>query len=431
MSGGSGRAAGPAVILGRADGIWARSLAAAWQRRGVPTVIVSSAVEGEVGDELPVQVVRWTQRPWLARLRRLLSPALLPVQARLVARGRSRFAERAGVAEPAPWEYDFLEPFWNGFLLSRAALRLKPRFVLGQEVHSHGLATARCRGVPRFLFPWGSDVHTAVETSPAMFHLVRHALRSADLVLPTATSAVPYLVSRFGLRPERVRPISWGVDVSSFRPAGAEEKRALRRRHAIPEGGKVVVNARRFLPQWQSETILPAFLACARLCPEAHFVVIGGCYAEGVLAHARSQVAAAGFSGRFHWSEDLRLETYRDLLRACDVGVSMNPIFDMRSTTVLQLAACGLVPVLSEREEYRLMSRDGFEALFVPPHDAAALAAALERALSAAPGAELVARNRRYIEAHEDGERQMDALLELLQQATPAPAPGGAGALGS
>lgn len=408
---------GPAVILGRADGIWARSLAAAWRQRGVPTVIVSCEVDGAVRGDIPVHIVRWTDQRWLARLRRLLSPLLIRLQSRLVAAHTARFAERAGVAQPAPWEYDFLEPFWNGYLLSRAALRLRPRFVLGQEVHSHGPATARCRGVPRFLFPWGSDVHTTVETSPAMFHLVRHALRSADLVIPTATSSVTYLVNRFGLRPERLRPVSWGVDLSAFQPADPEEKRALRRRHSLPENGKLIVNVRRFLPQWQSETVIAAFLSCARVRENAHFVIIGGCHAESALAEARSRVTAAGFGARFSWFDDLALAAFRDILRAGDVGVSMNPIFDMRSVTVLQLGACALVPVLSEHEEYRLMAQDGFEALFVPPRDAGALAEALKEALSGPRGAAMVTRNRSYVEAHEDGERQMDRLLAVLLEA--------------
>jgi len=412
VGGGTGPA--PAVILGRADGIWACTLAREWQKRGVPTVIVSTVVHGPLPSDIPVVIVRWSDRPWVARLRRAAYPLMTWLQRWLVRRGTARFAAVAGAASPDRWEYDFIEPFWNALLLSRAASRLHPRFVLGQEVHSHGLATALCRG-PRYLFPWGSDVFTVIETSFPMKAMVTWALRRADLIVPTAATATGYLSSRFRISPSRIRPLSWGVDLRLFRPTPAADKAALRRRLGLPPEAKIVINARRFLPQWQSDTVLEAFIDCARRRADAHLVMIGGLYAEGEVAQARQRIASAGLASRFTFAGDLQLPDYRDHLSAADVFVSMNPRFDMRSVSVLQGLACGLVPVLSEHPEYRAMQAAGFDAVFVPARDADALSEAI-RVVLADPArfGPMVVGNERYVAEHEDGERQMGRLLDLL-----------------
>lgn len=412
-------APGPAVIVGRADGIWACTLAREWQRRGIPTVIVSKPVDGAIPEDVRTLVVPWTARPWLARARRLASRPLRWWQQALVRAHAAAFAECAGVAAAAPWEYDFVEPFWDGYLLSHALAALQPRFVLGQEVHSHGLAAVRYDGCPRFLFPWGSDIFTVIETSPIMFRLVRHALRKADLIVPSASSVGPYLEARFGVQRARIEPVSWGVDREFFHPAGAAERRRLRVRLGLPLDQKLVVNIRRFLPQWNSETVLQGFLECARRRPELYFVIVGGRYAEASLELARSAVREAGLSQRFRFDGELDLVTFRDLLRSADAFVSMNPRFDMRSVSVLQGAACGLVPILSEHPEYRSLQACGFDALFVPPASSTALASAVELAVGGeASFGRMVEGNLEYLAAYEDGQRQMDRLLEVLLSAT-------------
>jgi glycosyltransferase involved in cell wall biosynthesis len=98
----------------------------------------------------------------------------------------------------------------------------------------------------------------------------------------------------------------------------------------------------------------------------------------------------------------------------------MNPRFDMRSASVLQGVACALVPVLSDHPEYREMKRQGFDAVFVPPGDANALACAMSTVLSDLPRYDAMVRgNLAYVTEHEDFERQMSRLLELLLTRAP------------
>ncbi len=333
------------------------------------------------------------------------------IQRHLVARNRSRFAAVAGVDTPAAWECDFVSPFWDAFLLSRTVDQLRPRFVLGQEVHSHGLAAAWCR-CPKALFPWGSDIHTVVETSWPMFRLVRTALRAVDLVVPTAQTARGYLTARFGVAPERVVPMSWGVDRSRFRPPTSEEKTRLRERHGIPSEAPVVLNIRRFLPQWNSEVVLGAFLAVARRFPDSHFILIGGRYADATLDAARAAIDEAGLAQRFHLYGELSISEFADVLRTADVFTSMNPRFDMRSVSILQGIACGLVPIVHDDQECRAMRADGFDAVLVRE---GTLEETIAGTMTGRRGFEsMIARNLEYVAAHEDSDRQMDALLHLL-----------------
>jgi hypothetical protein len=109
-------------------------------------------------------------------------------------------------------------------------------------------------------------------------------------------------------------------------------------------------------------------------------------------------------------------ESVGKLFSVADVFLSVIRTNDMRSLSILEGAAVGATPVLSDVAEYREMERLGFRALFIERLDAEAVAFAVRRAIHD-PGlrAEIAAANRQYLDEHEDGERNMLRLLDLIE----------------
>gem|GEM_PF-4137890 len=101
-----------------------------------------------------------------------------------------------------------------------------------------------------------------------------------------------------------------------------------------------------------------------------------------------------------------------------DVFLSLHRDRDMRSWSIVQAAACGAAPVLSDQAEYRCMEEEGFRALFVDPSDTWATVRAVVRyAEDANLRARIRALNLRYVATREDVRVRMRALQEAVLEA--------------
>jgi glycosyltransferase involved in cell wall biosynthesis len=331
---------------------------------------------------------------------------------------RRRFSEQTGFASPQRWETMFLPHVLNGWRVARAAQRLNPLFVFGHEVTSYGLATAWVSGAPRILFPWGADVMTTAEVSPWHFRMARFALQAADLIVPSSHTAARHIRARFGIAPEKVRPVSWGAELGQFRPASPDERARTCRQWRIDPSAHIVLNARRFLPLYNCESVVRAFIRIARARTDCHFVLLGGrdtdAYVDAAIREVASAVPAA--ADRFTFVRDnIPLADCASLMNCADAFVSVCDRVDMRSKSVVEAAAAGGVPIIGEAEEYRYMEARGFSAAFVPPRDPEAIAAAITSALDDPRLRERVReQNTKYLAEYEDSDRQMGILLDVI-----------------
>ena len=331
---------------------------------------------------------------------------------RRLERGRRIRAEKQAGECPS-----FAVPISRAKIVARRVLSLRPRFVFGMEVFQYGLATAMCKGVPRILMPWGGDIYLYPEASIVSFAMVRSALRRVDLVCPSSTAAVSYLVSRFGVSPGRVKAISWGVDRAAFRRADPSRRAEICARFGIDPSRRLFLNVRRFVPIWGCHIALEAFRRHAGSDPLAHFALLGGAGTGELVREAREKLRSEGLEGRFTlFDGDTPFSDCADLMSVADAFVSLMTVRDMRSASILQAAASGGVPVLCDQPEYRAMEREGFRAVFVPPGDAEAVAGALRSiAGDEALLNEVRRANDRYIAEHEDQDIQMTRLLEAVE----------------
>lgn len=179
------------------------------------------------------------------------------------------------------------------------------------------------------------------------------------------------------------------------------------------------MSVRRFLPIWGSTAILEALLLLAEQLPRVSFVLLGGNGSERYVDEARRRVAQTPQANRFVFFDgDVPLAECARLMAASDVFLSLMGAGDMRSSSVLQAASCGAVPVLGEHPEYRGLCKLGFKAQFVDPGRPTEAAHAIRLYLEqAATLAETRDANRRYIEEHEDSDTQMQRLLDVIGDA--------------
>ena len=417
-----------AVQLANAESIFPHLLARAWRQRGVDSVIVSAThprrLPPEAGDS-PIVDVSIDRHGAGRVLKRAARSIILPVS---LMRARSRAAEfetRTGLAAPQAWETPLVPHLVNGWRVARAARALSPRVVFAHEVVAYGFAAARCHGIPRVLFPWGADVMSTAEVSRWHFRLVRYALGAADLIVPSSETGARHICARFGVSPDRVRAISWGVDLERCRRAAPAERRLTCEAWGIPTDADIVMNVRRFLPLYNCEAAVAAFLEVAQRRPRAHFVLLGGLDTDPWVDAAVARVEQAGSNLRQRFTfirSNISMNDCVALMNVADVAVSLCGRGDMRSKSVLEAAAGGGALVLSDTEEYRGMAQQGLAACLVAPADSAAVALHVADLLDS-PGIRDRVRdqNRRFLAIHEDSERQMDRLLDaVLSVAGPA-----------
>ena len=408
---------GPAVILGNAQSLFVQQLASTWKQRGLDVVIVTepqcfpaAAIEG-------VRIInshdyRRTGFRWL----RAVNPALRFAERTLPRILRRRYQKKTGRRNPESWEWYWVDNYWDSFCRARAAMACRPAFVFGQEASSYGLATAMCKGVPRILFPWGGDIFNYVEASPAIDWMTTRALREVDLVVPSSVTAAEYIPHRFRVQQSRVVAVSWGVDLNLFQPASVDQRVDILKRYAISSDCRIVVNARRFKSMWGATEALEACMAITKKQPDVHCIFPGGAGTQAAIESASQRVVQAGLQRQFTFlADNISLSHYAGILSVADIFLSLLGRGDMRSSSVLQGAACGGVPVIVESPEYRAMEKQGFSARFVPENDPGSLAATIEQLLSSDSDRRSIGQaNLEYVSAHEDHNRQMTHLLDLI-----------------
>jgi glycosyltransferase involved in cell wall biosynthesis len=411
---------GPAVMLCEPTSVFPAQLAAYWRAKGMEVVLVTYRQDANSSllDQTPIVRSSEHESPRSRMIReRLVSPLLSRLES-TVPLFKRRFTRLTGLAEDSemrlPCFAEYVAAAWPA---AKAAQALRPRFVFGHEVTTYGLATALCTGVPKIIFPWGGDVLSYAESSPFHFALTKLALRRADLIVPSSMTAAQHIRMRFGVQPERVRPVSWGVDRQKFKHADARQRAILCSKWNIDPQATVILNPRRFRPAWGGFVALEAFLELASENPLLHFVLFGGAGTEDFTRQARDRIEQRGMSSRFTLLEGFAAtEDCIELMSISDVFVSLLGRFDMRSISVLQAAAAGAAPIIGENPEYREMERLGFAALFVRPDSVEDVLRALRFCvMSPEKVRDMVARNDRYLAQYEDYSTQMDTLLGLIE----------------
>ena len=115
------------------------------------------------------------------------------------------------------------------------------------------------------------------------------------------------------------------------------------------------MNVRRFLPLYNCEAAVAAFLEVARRRPQAHFVLLGGLDTDPWVDAAAARVEQAGSNLRQRFTfirSNISMDDCVALMNIADVAVSLCGRGDMRSKSVLEAAAGGGALVLSDHTRH-------------------------------------------------------------------------------
>jgi glycosyltransferase involved in cell wall biosynthesis len=229
--------------------------------------------------------------------------------------------------------------------------------------------------------------------------------RAAGVVTTTAGIRASFEAA-FGPR-ERTRVIPNGCDV----PASREFP-------GLPSGRPARVLYAGQLYPWKGVDVLVEAIAAV---PDAQLVVLGGLVGEPDFERVRALVAARGLEARVLLRGTLpQVQVAEELAQAAAVAVPfLKTDMTERHTSPIkafEAMAAGRPIVASDLPSSREFLRDGENALLVPPGDAAALAAALDRLLRQPALAEALARSA-YAEAPRySWDARARTLGELLQE---------------
>lgn len=194
----------------------------------------------------------------------------------------------------------------------------------------------------------------------------------ADISTNVSEESVTAFVGHGAVRPGRMIAIPNGIDTDRFYFEG-EWRRRLRRELNVDESTPMLLAVGRLSEQKDYPNLLHSFADLLKAHAEARLFVVG----EGPLRG--DLVALAQLLGIENKVAFLGLrQDVRELMSACDVYV-MSSAWEGLPMVLLEAMACERVVTATDCGGNR--SLVGESGLIVPPHDSAALTAALVRAL--------------------------------------------------
>jgi glycosyltransferase involved in cell wall biosynthesis len=214
--------------------------------------------------------------------------------------------------------------------------------------------------------------------------------RFTDLSIAVSQGVRDYLLEQVGLDPAKVRVVPNGVDIAAI--DAARPGPGVRRELGLPEDLPVIGLVGR-LDHWgKGHKELFTAMARIRARHPVHALIVGG----GRRAGEVQQLAESlGLAEAVHFLGPRR--DVPDLLNAMDI-FALPSYSEGVSLALLEAMAAGLPVIVSRVGGLPEVVTDGDNGLLIPPRDAGALAAALERLLTDPAWArELGAKARRHV----------------------------------
>jgi glycosyltransferase involved in cell wall biosynthesis len=189
----------------------------------------------------------------------------------------------------------------------------------------------------------------------------------------TADGTGPLRLTGYRALRERMRVISYGVDLGPHRAVDPREVAELRARIGCGAETVLVGSVGRLVEQKDYPTQIDAFAEAARKEPRLRMVVAG----DGPLrSEVEGRAAALGIADRIvllgHW------DRVPALLRALDVYVLASK-FEPYGVALLEAKCAGSAIVATAVNEVPTLLQDGETGLIVPPEDPGAMSAAFLR----------------------------------------------------
>ena len=266
----------------------------------------------------------------------------------------------------------------NGFVSSWALkpriAAFKPDLILAFWVYPDGYAAmkvANALGVPSVVGALGSDIHVR-DGLNAWF--TRRTIRGVDALLTVSEAMRRSSIAEYGARPERVHTIVNGFNTAIFGPG---DQAQARQQFGVGADEQLVVYVGRFVEEKGLRELVTAAQRLASRNKRFRLVLIG----DGVMkAQLMTLVEAADLKGKVYLPGGLPPEKVAQWICASDV-LTLPSWSEGYPNVVVESVACGRPVVATDVGGTNEILNDA-NGILIPPRDAAALEAALERALA-------------------------------------------------
>jgi glycosyltransferase involved in cell wall biosynthesis len=283
---------------------------------------------------------------------------------------RRRAAEGLELIPMAPRTEMDLTAAWR---FSRVIKRLAPDVIHAHDPHgvamaslalSLGSSTAQGRA-PRLVASRRVDFHLKGNS------FSRWKYRQVEAFL-AASEAIRQMLVADGVPAERTVTVHEGIDVDHVAAAPPVN---VHEAFWLPHQAPVVGNVAALVPHKGQRYLIEAAHLVVQEVPDARFIVLG----EGELReHLEKQVH------EHHLEKHVLLPGFRTDVLGCIKGFDlfvMSSVTEGLGTSLLDAMACGRPIIATRAGGIPEIVEDGISGTLVPPRDAAALAAAIVRAL--------------------------------------------------
>jgi glycosyltransferase involved in cell wall biosynthesis len=258
--------------------------------------------------------------------------------------------------------------------LSPYLRRLRPDVILNYWLYPEGfaaVAAGHALGIPVIVGSIGSDLRRIPDRISR--RMIRRTVISADGVITVSEDLRQHAIA-MGAAPGKVTTILNGCDTSVFHPG---ERNPARRAAGAAAADEVVLYVGSLLQPKGLGDLMEAFVSLSRSRPNARLVCIGdGPYWEELTRKA----AAAGLERRLSVLGRQPSSTVAEWMQAADV-LCLPSHSEGCPNVIIEALACGRPIVATDVGGIpELVNREC--GILVPPHQPAALSAALHSALS-------------------------------------------------
>lgn len=263
---------------------------------------------------------------------------------------------------------------------------------------------------------WGSDVLRLGKEPSVRRQAVLFCLRAADVVTTTAIETRDYIIDAFGLSPEKVMRIPWGIDIEIFHRGYTSEVAILKKSLDLEPEMPVILSNRNLMENFAIESIVDAIPKVLSEHPKAVFLFIRGVgtpeYEEMMTLKARDM----GIQKNIRIIS--RLVSPKEMavfLNASDAFISL-PKTDQFASSIMEGMACGTIPILSNLSVYKQYLKDRENAFFVNPDDPDEIASTVNFCIDN-PNIQdkFYTINRKIIEREEDWSNNANKMEELFE----------------
>ena len=266
---------------------------------------------------------------------------------------------------------------------------------------------ARCHFVTTF--------HNAYGGGSWLKRRYNRVMAEGERVIAISRFVAEHAMAVYGVTPEKLRIVERGVDFSRFDPERTSAERVIRlaREWQLPDGVPVVMLPGR-LTRWKGQLVL--IDAVQRLAERDLCCVVLGSGEQRYWRELLDAIAAKGQGGRFQMVEDCRDMPAAYMLADVVVSASTRP--EGFGRVIAEAQAMGRPVIATDHGGAREILLDGETGSLVPPGDADALAAAIDRALAldGAQRAVLAQRAIQHMRAHFSTERMTERTLAVYEE---------------